>query len=168
MNLQCLFRFWVYKNKERLYGPADISELNLPEELANLDAALEWRRNGKLYFFKGTQYWRYDKTRNKIDDGYPRDISKAWRGIPYNIDAAFQWKNGRSYFFQGNKYYAFDDYSVKVLEVSDNPYPRDVAAYWMGCTNPEVIINPVLEGSAYGLLPNVLVFIVCFFITRLF
>ena len=165
MNLQCLFRFWVYKNKERLYGPAHISELKLPEELANMDAALEWKRNGKLYFFKGSQYWRYDKTRHMIEDGYPRDM-RAWRGIPYDINAAFQWKNGRSYFFKGNQYYAFDDDRINVLEVSDNPYPRDVATYWMGCTNPEVNINPY--GTASGLLPNVLVFIACFVMTRLF
>lgn len=32
---------------------------------------------------------------------------------------------------------AFNDYNVKVLEVSDNPYPRDAATYWMECTNPK-------------------------------
>lgn len=143
-----------------------MSELNLPQELADMDAALEWKRNGKTYFFKGSKYWRYDRTRSKIDDGYPRDIS-VWKGIPSDVDAAFQWKNGRSYFFQGNKYYAFDDYKVTVLEDNDNPYPRDVATYWMGCTNPEVKIDPVQEGSAYGLLPNVFVFIVCFVTTWL-
>lgn len=155
----------MYKNKDKIYGPADIKEIGLPEELANIDAALEWRRNGKTYFFKGSNYWRYDRTRGKIDDGYPRDIS-AWRGIPSDIDAAFQWKNGRSYFFKGSKYYAFDDDKVKVLEDTVNPYPRDVASYWMGCSNPLVEINPV--GSAYGLLPNLLVFITCFLITWLF
>jgi len=162
-------RFWVYKNKRRLYGPADISQLGLPRDLANMDAALEWRRNGKTYFFKGSKYWRYDRTRGKIDDGYPRDM-KVWRGIPNNIDAAFQWKNGRSYFFKGNQYYAFDDNDVRVLKVRDDPYPRDVASYWMGCTNPQVKIDPVggARGSAYSLLPNVLVFIACFPITWLF
>ena len=104
-----------------------------------------------------------------IDDGYPRDM-KVWRGIPNNIDAAFQWKNGRSYFFKGNQYYAFDDNDVRVLKVRDDPYPRDVASYWMGCTNPQVKIDPVggARGSAYSLLPNVLVFIACFPITWLF
>ena len=157
----------MYINKERKYGPADISELGLPEELANMDAALEWRRNGKTYFFKGSKYWRYDRTRGKIDEGYPRDI-KVWERIPNDIDAAFQWKNGRSYFFKGDKYYAFDDNRVKVLEDSRNPYPRDVATYWMGCTNPEVNIDPVGSGTTYGMLPNVLIFIACFFITWLF
>ena len=95
-------------------------------------------------------------------------ILKSGKGIPNDIDAAFQWKNGRSYFFKGDKYYAFDDNRVKVLEDSRNPYPRDVATYWMGCTNPEVNIDPVGSGTTYGMLPNVLIFIACFFITWLF
>lgn len=158
-------RFWVYVNKEPLYGPGHISELNLPDELANVDGALEWNRNGKIYIFKGSNYWRYDKTRQKIEDGYPRHIS-AWRGIPSNIDAVFQWKNGRSYFFKGTKYYAFDDYSVKVLE-SPNPYPRDVAAYWMGCTNPEIKLQPRLSASTLGSVPNLFLFPLFFMISQL-
>ena len=130
-----------------------------------MDAALEWRRNGRTYFFKGSQYWRYDTTRGQIDAGYPRDMS-AWGGIPYDIGAAFQWTNGRSYFFKGNQYYALDDYKVKVLEDNETPYPRDVASYWMGCSNPDIDIHPV--GAAYSLLPNLLVFTACFFITWLF
>ncbi|XP_015771447.1 PREDICTED: matrix metalloproteinase-24-like [Acropora digitifera] len=158
-------RFWVYVNKEPLYGPGHISEINLPDELANVDGALEWNRNGKVYLFKGSNYWRYDKTRQKIEDGYPRHIS-AWRGIPSNINAVFQWKNGRSYFFKGTKYYAFDDYSVKVLE-SPNPYPRDVAAYWMGCTNPEIKLQPRLSASTLGSVPNLFLFPLFFMISQL-
>lgn len=159
-------RFWVFKNKDLFYGPANIQQLGLTEELASMDAALEWKRNGKIYFFKGSKYWRYDRTRSKLDDGYPRDIS-VWKGIPNNINAGFQWKNGRTYFFKDDKYYAFDDYLVKVLEDSNNPYPRDVASYWMGCTNPEVNIDPAV-GAAYGVLSNVIVLITCFLVTWLF
>ena len=159
-------RFWVFKNKDWFYGPANIQQLGLTTELANMDAALEWKRNGKIYFFKGSKYWRYDRTRSKLDEGYPRDIS-IWKGIPNNINAGFQWKNGRTYFFKDDKYYAFDDYLVKVLEDSNNPYPRDVAWYWMGCTNPEVNIDPAV-GAAYGVLSNVIVLITCFLVTRLF
>lgn len=159
-------RFWVFKNKDLFYGPANIQQLGLTKELANMDAALEWKRNGKIYFFKGSKYWRYDRTRSKLDEGYPRDIS-IWKGIPNNINAVFQWKNGRTYFFKDDKYYAFNDYLVKVLEDSNNPYPRDVASYWMGCTNPEVNIDPAV-GAAYGVLSNVIVLITCFLVTWLF
>lgn len=156
-------RYWVFVNKDPFYGPGHISEINLPEELADVDAALQWSRNGKIYFFKGSNYWRYDN--QKIEDGYPRHIG-AWRGLPSDINAAFQWKNGRSYFFKGNRYYAFDDYRVRVLESSENPYPRDVASYWMGCSNPDVKLEPDTRGSAHGLIPNLVVLFVCFVITK--
>ena len=153
----------MFVNKDPFYGPGHISEINLPEELTDVDAALQWSRNGKIYFFKGSNYWRYDN--QKIEDGYPRHIG-AWRGLPSDINAAFQWKNGRSYFFKGNRYYAFDDYRVRVLESSENPYPRDVASYWMGCSNPDVKLEPDTRGSAHGLIPNLVVLFVCFVITK--
>ena len=151
-------RYWVYVNQKKVYGPSDISELNIPEELVNMDAALEWNQNNRIYFFKGKKYWRYDKTRNEIEDHYPRDIT-AWRGIPEKIDAVFQWKNGRSYFFKGKDYYAFDDSKVKVLEVDESkekPYPRDLGTYWMGCSEQKVVISPD-RSAAHGLLPNLFI-----------
>lgn len=160
-------RFWVYRNKEYIHGPAQISQLNLPDELANVDAAFQWVRNGKIYFFKGSRYWRFTSTSSNLqmDAGYPRDIS-VWRGVPYDINAVFQWKNGRSYFFKGNKYYAYDDARVQLLEDNENPYPRDVASNWMGCVRPDVAIRPV--GAAFGLVPNVLLFMASLLITWLF
>lgn len=159
-------RFWVYKNKEYIHGPAKISELNLPDELANMDAAFQWVRNGKIYFFKGSKYWRFDSTSDKLkaDAGYPRDIS-VWRGVPNDINAVCQWKK-RSYFFKGNKYYAYDDKAVQLLKDNENPYPRDVALNWMGCVQPEVEIKPV--GAAFGLLPSVFLFMATLVITWLF
>lgn len=159
-------RFWVYKNKEYIHGPAKISELNLPDELVNMDAAFQWVRNGKIYFFKGSKYWRFDSTSDKLkaDAGYPRDIS-VWRGVPNDINAVCQWKK-RSYFFKGNKYYAYDDKAVQLLKDNENPYPRDVALNWMGCDQPEVEIKPV--GAAFGLLPNVFLFMATLVITWLF
>ena len=132
-----------------------------------MDAAFQWVRNGKIYFFKGSRYWRFSSTSGSLqmDAGYPRDIS-VWRGVPYDINAVFQWKNGRSYFFKGNKYYAYDDARVQLLEDNENPYPRDVASNWMGCVRPEVAIRPV--GAAFGLVPNVLLFMASLHITWLF
>lgn len=40
----------------------------------------------------------YDK--NKLVQGYPKSISKGFKGIPNNIDAAFVFK-GNLYFFKG-------------------------------------------------------------------
>ena len=35
----------------------------------------------KLYFFKDTQYVRFDVASFQIDDGYPKDIASAWHGL---------------------------------------------------------------------------------------
>ena len=101
-----------------------------------LDAALRWVRNGKMYFFKGSQYWKFDdklKTTGQpgVSSGYPKLISDVWIGVPDNIDGAFTWTNNRTYFFKGNTYYRFDDRMIKVF--SGYPYPTGKA--WFGCKN---------------------------------
>ena len=73
---------------------------NWPGLPGHIDAAFTYR-NGKTYFFKGSQYWRFVDT--KMDDDYPKLISEGFRGIPDNVDAAFVWSgNGKIYFFKGN------------------------------------------------------------------
>lgn len=50
------------------------------------------------FAFKDDYYWRLTDT--GLADGYPRHISKDWKGLPSNIDAAFSWRNGKTYFFK--------------------------------------------------------------------
>ncbi|EDO48502.1 predicted protein, partial [Nematostella vectensis] len=133
-------KFWMFKNRTPLEGkqalPLSDPELALDSELVGMDAALQWAKNGKIYFFKGDRYWRYDPYKKLIDVGYPRLIQEGWNGaVPDNIQAAMQWKNQKSYFFKGNVYWAVDESSfpVKVLEVNP-PYPRSIATYWMACS----------------------------------
>lgn len=47
-----------------------------------MDAAVEWAGNGRMYFFKGEDYWRYNYYRRTVDYGYPKKISKAWLDVP--------------------------------------------------------------------------------------
>ena len=42
------------------------------------DAAVNWG-NGKIYFFKGDQYIRYDVNSGKSDKGYPKPIAGTIR-----------------------------------------------------------------------------------------
>ena len=46
-----------------------------------VDAVVNWG-NGKAYFFKGSQYIRYDIKADKADPGYPKNIDNStWPGI---------------------------------------------------------------------------------------
>ena len=84
---------------------------------SNIDAALYWApvvsyrdvdgvrrrtitRTSRTYFFRGSQYWRYENMR--LLAGYPKSISSGFRGLPDNIDAAFVWgANDKTYFIKG-------------------------------------------------------------------
>ena len=80
----------------------------------NVDAAFVWGGNGKTYFFKGNEYWRFDsKTEPPVSKLYPKSI-KNWNGIPTRLDAAFRWENGMTYFFKGPLYYRFNDIDFEV------------------------------------------------------
>ena len=104
--------------------------MNLPSELQKMDAALEWPRNGKAYFFKGDKYWRYNIARNKIDPGYPRKMRHAWKGVPATgLDDAILWNDGKVYFFKGEGYFGFDYQKVRVRK----NYPRSISSDWFGC-----------------------------------
>ena len=66
-----------------------------------LDASFTWT-NGRVYFFKGSQYWRFS-TPGQLDQGYPKTLSDGFEGIPDNVDAALVWAaNSKIYFFKGD------------------------------------------------------------------
>jgi Hemopexin len=47
---------------------------------SDIDAAVNWG-NGKLFFFKGGNYVRYDIAQDKVEDGYPLTIAGFWPGM---------------------------------------------------------------------------------------
>ncbi|XP_039859488.1 stromelysin-3-like [Simochromis diagramma] len=61
---------------------------------------------GELFFFKSGYVWRIRD--GHLESGYPALASRHWRGIPNNIDAAFEDKSGNIWFFQGANYWVFD------------------------------------------------------------
>ncbi|KAI3372110.1 hypothetical protein L3Q82_006965 [Scortum barcoo] len=61
---------------------------------------------GELFFFKAGYVWRIRD--GHLESGYPALASRHWRGIPDNIDAAFEDKSGNIWFFQGENYWVFD------------------------------------------------------------
>ena len=46
----------------------------------NIDAAANWG-NGKVYFFKGPNYLRYDIADDRAEPGYPLPIADHWPGL---------------------------------------------------------------------------------------
>ncbi|XP_023814683.1 stromelysin-3 [Oryzias latipes] len=61
---------------------------------------------GELFFFKSGYVWRIRD--GHLESGYPALASRHWRGIPANIDAAFEDNSGNIWFFQGEKFWIFD------------------------------------------------------------
>ncbi|XP_071493427.1 matrix metalloproteinase-24-like [Diadema antillarum] len=91
---------------------------------SKIDAAYE-RYDGKLLFFKGSDYWVYEG----IDQvpGYPRQTYEL--GLPDDVDGALPWgRTGKTYFFKGEQYWRFDEYRKRV----DHGYPKSIKANWLG------------------------------------
>ncbi len=94
--------------------------------------------NGKAYFFRGSEYLRYDPVADRTDAGYPKPIAGNWPGVPASfasgIDAAVRWDNGKAYLFKGAGYLRYDIAADKV----DAGYPKSIAANWPGLAGAKI------------------------------
>ncbi|XP_057677904.1 vitronectin b [Corythoichthys intestinalis] len=67
---------------------------------------------GKSYIFKGRKYWRFDG--DVLDEGFPRDISQGFDGVPDDLNAAFAVpaasyrQKEKAYFFKGDVYHVYE------------------------------------------------------------
>jgi Hemopexin len=78
-----------------------------------VDAAVNWG-NGKIYFFKGSEYVRYDIALDAVDPGYPTAIT-AWPGLwPDGVDGAVYQGGKYAYFFKGTDYARYDVFADTV------------------------------------------------------
>lgn len=102
--------------------------------VSGIDAAFCWR-NGKVYFFSGSQYSRYDALLDRVDAGYPRSIAGSWGGVrgtafESGIDAALHWGNGQVYWFKGDQYIRLANTSTGwTIEAG---YPKSIRSNWPG------------------------------------
>lgn len=121
-------QYWVFTNTEVEQGyPRPIREFGL--HLDSVDAAFIWAHNGKTYFFKGDEFWRFDERRRKMDLGYPKKVG-LWKGVPPNLDGVMGHDNGDTYFFKGTSYWKMRGGEIEV--VSRASTARD----WMHCNVP--------------------------------
>ncbi|XP_022104778.1 matrix metalloproteinase-19-like isoform X2 [Acanthaster planci] len=87
----------------------------------DIDTAVYYPANGRTYFFKGNQYWRFNN--EVMDANYPRPIRGNWGTLPNDLDAAFIWSgNNNLYFVKGNQYYRFNG-------GVDQGYPRSLSVW---------------------------------------
>ncbi|XP_049646645.1 stromelysin-3 [Suncus etruscus] len=123
-------QYWVYDGEKPVQGPSPLSDLGLPE--SPIHAALVWgTEKNKIYFFRGGDYWRFHLNTRHVDSPEPRRVTD-WRGVPAEIDAAFQDANGYAYFLRGRLYWKFDPVKVKALE----GFPRFVGPDFFNCIEP--------------------------------
>lgn len=157
--------------------PKPLTYLGLPDTLKHVDAAMIWGHNKQTYLFSGSAYWCLDEKDGQVVKDYPRNIKEVWKGVDYNIDAAFRWSDGNSihtivgiqilfsrvylkqiiftgatYFFKGKGFWKFNDKMMRVTE----PKQTLSASKWMGCPQssekPENFSSLPDEGLSSGLL----------------
>jgi hypothetical protein len=92
--------------------------------------AVEWV-GGKVFFFTGEQHTRFDTTKSKVDDDFPKPIAGWLPGWPADwkdIDAALRWSSDKVYFFRGGQFLRVDTTSGAV----EGGYPKNIGDHWQG------------------------------------
>jgi hypothetical protein len=124
-----------------------------------LDAAVNWG-NGKVYFFRGSEYLRYDITLDQVDPGYPKSIASNWNGIwADNIDGVLYQGGTKAYFFKGDEYrrYSIDSDGVDESGLIDQlvlePVPSGMwtAARDMTANQANSVMGYLIENSKFTL-----------------
>ncbi|KAM8801303.1 LOW QUALITY PROTEIN: matrix metalloproteinase-19 [Rhynchonycteris naso] len=113
-------KVWCYINFKM--SPGFPKKLNSVEP--NLDAALYWPVNKKVYLFKGSGYWQWDELVWTDFSHYPKPIKGFFTGVPDQLSAAMSWQDGCVFFFKGKQYWHLN----RQLR-----YPRDIAHIWEHC-----------------------------------
>ena len=87
--------------------------------------AINWTNNRVQMFLSNGSYVRFDLGGNRMDDGYPKRISKeTWPGLaPYaaNLAGMVNWNNRKAYFFLDNNTFLRYDIASDRL---DEGYPK--------------------------------------------
>jgi len=87
-----------------------------------VDAILNTSPNA-VYFFKGSQYVRYEMSEKRygVFEGYPKPTKDRWIGVVFDrIDAAIYWRFDKAYFFSDDQYIRYDLSNYRV----DAGYPK--------------------------------------------
>ncbi|MCI4384600.1 hypothetical protein PGIGA_G00040720 [Pangasianodon gigas] len=122
--------YWLYENRSNRtrYGDpvsVQVGWHGLPSSGVDAYVHVWSRTTDAVYFFKGTQYWRYDSENDQVfsedADGqrYPRLISEGFPGVPSPIDTAYyDRRDAHIYFFRGSMVYRFSVQANKLAAKS--------------------------------------------------
>ena len=107
----------------------------------HVDAAMVFTDN-KTYIFQENLVYRWVLGKNnlylpkgKVEDGWPKNITEVFPGVPNNLDTAFQWYHDkRVYFFKGSFYYIWNQSIGKV----DGPFSIE---HWRNICNVYMCSN---------------------------
>ncbi|XP_038590887.1 matrix metallopeptidase-21 [Micropterus salmoides] len=112
--------YWLYENRNNRTRYGDPVALQtgwrgIPMEGVDAYVHVWSRKRDAVYFFKGTQFWRYDNENDHVfrqdpeGHGYPRLISEGFPGVFSPIDTAFyDRRDSHIYFFKSSLVYAFN------------------------------------------------------------
>ncbi|XP_044194138.1 matrix metallopeptidase-21 [Thunnus albacares] len=112
--------YWLYENRNnrtRFGDPValQIGWRGIPVDGVDAHVHVWSRKRNAVYFFKGTQFWRYDSDNDQVfmqdPEGhrYPRIISEGFPGVSGPIDTAiYDRRDSYIYFFKRTLVYAFD------------------------------------------------------------
>ncbi|XP_069494838.1 matrix metalloproteinase-18-like [Ambystoma mexicanum] len=139
--------FWELNQMSKNLGPKKgypqliTSKWKLP---ASIDASIRMQnpvgeQDGKLFFFKGNQYWKFDQ--DQMEAGYPKKIAEGFPGVPADLDAAFTQpaiiaKSGkiirgeRIFFIKGDQYILYDP------AIGNSTQPQSLSEHWVGVQVP--------------------------------
>ncbi|XP_029454674.1 matrix metalloproteinase-19-like isoform X2 [Rhinatrema bivittatum] len=111
---------------------------------SSIDAAVRMQnplgdQDGKIFFFKGSDYWKFDN--DQMKPGYPKKIAEGFPGVPNDLDAAFTQpaiiaKNGkiirgeRIFFIKGDHYVLYD------AATGNSTHSQSLQEQWAGVKVP--------------------------------